>query len=311
MIIDSENTNVGLRHLLAAVTIREEGSFVRAAERLNVAPSALTETIRQLEAFVGLPLFDRSTRPALPGAEASIFLEDARDILTRFETLMTDLRRIGSLQLGVVRVGVAPSIALHLLAPALTTFRAEHPKIDIEVYDDVAGKVADLVREGIVDMGIVARGQSDPELAEEFLLNDRFGLVCHREHPLARREGPLVLADVDPGEIISLKAEAGIKHLLEQHPHLPESFRSGRIQTYSTISQLTLISRNLGVALMPQLAADVIQSQEIVFRQIEDLVLERSFFVLSRTRSQLTASATRLLHHIKRELNLFLEKGGL
>jgi DNA-binding transcriptional LysR family regulator len=116
---------------------------------------------------------------------------------------------------------------------------------------------------------------------------------------------------VDPGEIISLKAEAGIKHLLEQHPHLPESFRSGRIQTYSTISQLTLISRNLGVALMPQLAADVIQSQEIVFRQIEDLVLERSFFVLSRTRRQLTASATRLLHHIKRELNLFLEKGGL
>ncbi|CAH1660670.1 DNA-binding transcriptional LysR family regulator [Chelatococcus asaccharovorans] len=302
MMIDSENTNVGLRHLQAAVTIRDEGSFVRAAEVLNVAPSALTETIRQLESFAGLPLFDRATRPVSPTVEAVGFINEAAELLLRFDRIMTDLRRFGSLQRGFVRVGLAPSLVLHLLSPALAAFRAEHPQIEIEIHDDSVDKMAEMVRDSIIDLGIVARGQSDPTLEEELLFSDRFGLVCHRDHPLARHSGPITFDDLDPAHIISLKPHTGISRLLKQYPNLPDCLQSGMVQTNSTISLLTLVSRNNGIALMPQLAMDVIQSGNLVFRDIEGFDLKHSFFVLSRRRGQTTAAAARFLFHLRQAL---------
>ena len=65
---DSENTNFNLRHLRAVHAIWQEGSFVRAAERLGVVPSALTETVRQIEDIAGGALFDRRSRPPEPTA---------------------------------------------------------------------------------------------------------------------------------------------------------------------------------------------------------------------------------------------------
>lgn len=307
MKIDSINTNVGIRHLEAAVTIRNEGSFVRAAERLNVAPSALTETIRQIEEFADLALFDRTTRPVRPREEAVAFLDQAEAILRKFRDTLTDLRRIGSLERGCVRVGVAPSIALHLLAPTIASFRVQHPMIDIDIHDDVAGRVVELVRAGTVDLGIVAFGQSDTEIREEMLLKDYFGLVCHRSHPLADRETPPALADIDPTEIISLQADTGISRMLQECLSIPVALRAGRIQTYSTISQLTLISRNLGVALMPRLAVDVIQSPNLVFRDISDLKLERTFYALTRRRSSHTVAMTSFLTHLKEVLTRLTE----
>ena len=63
MKINADNTNLNLRHLRALHAIRATGSFARAADLLGVVPSALTETIRQLEESAGLPLFDRRMRP--------------------------------------------------------------------------------------------------------------------------------------------------------------------------------------------------------------------------------------------------------
>lgn len=81
MKLHSENLNVNLRHLRALHAIWRGGSFVRAASDLGVVPSALTETVRQVEEALGAPLVDRSLRPPQPTPLGLEFLHDTAPLL--------------------------------------------------------------------------------------------------------------------------------------------------------------------------------------------------------------------------------------
>ncbi|CDM63172.1 MULTISPECIES: LysR family transcriptional regulator [Rhizobium] len=298
MKVFSENTNIGLRHLRAALTVTEEGSFSRAAQRLGVVPSALTETIRTLELECGTAIFDRKTRPVRTTEAGEAFLEGARDLLDRFELSLTNLRQVGGLKRGRVAIGAAPSAVLSPLSDAIMTFRADHPGIDIIVHDDVAERLAGMVVNRTLDFALAGPGFESAELDGRKISEDPFGLVCHRDHHLARSKRPIVLADINPEDVIALDGQAGIARMLADCPELPPRLTMGRIQTFSTIAQLTLISRNAGVALLPQQAAKVIQSDDIVFRAIADFRLIRSLFLLTRNRSSLPPAAERFVSYL-------------
>ncbi|OWW04493.1 transcriptional regulator [Rhizobium sp. R72] len=298
MKVFSENTNIGLRHLRAALTVMEEGSFSRAARRLGVVPSALTETIRILEVECQTALFDRKTRPVTATEAGEAFLEGARDLLDRFELSLTNLRQVGGLKRGRVAIGAAPSAVLTPLSEAIAKFRAEHPGIDIVVHDDVAERLAGMVINKTLDFALAGPGFESGELEGRKISEDPFGLVCHRDHHLARSSRRIVLADINPQDVIALDRQAGIARMLADCPGLPSSLTVGRIQTFSTIAQLTLISRNAGVALLPLHAAKVIQSDDIVFRPIADFSLVRSLYLLTRSRSTLPPAAERFISYL-------------
>ncbi|SEI15586.1 DNA-binding transcriptional regulator, LysR family [Rhizobium tibeticum] len=298
MKVFSENTNIGLRHLRAALTVMEEGSFSRAAQRLGVVPSALTETIRTLELECGTAIFDRKRRPVRATEAGEAFLEGARDLLDRFELSLTNLRQVGGLKRGRVAIGAAPSAVLSPLSDAIMKFRADHPGIDIIVHDDVAERLAGMVVNRTLDFALAGPGFESAELDGRKISEDPFGLVCHRDHQLARSSRPIVLADINPEDVIALDGQAGIARMLADCPELPPRLTMGRIQTFSTIAQLTLISRNAGVALLPQQAAKVIQSDDIVFRAIADFRLIRSLYLLTRNRSNLPPAAERFVSYL-------------
>ncbi len=298
MKVFSENTNLGLRHLRAALTVMEEGSFSRAAQRLGVVPSALTETIRMLEMECGTAIFDRKTRPVRTTEAGAAFLEGARDLLDRFELSLTNLRQLGGLKRGRVTIGAAPSAVLNPLSDAIMKFRTDHPGIDVIVHDDVAERLAGMVVNRTLDFALAGPGFESPDLEGRKISEDPFGLVCHSHHRLAQLSRPLMLADIDPEDVIALDSQAGIARMLADCAPLPLTLRAGRIQTFSTIAQLTLISRNAGVALLPQQAGEVIQSRNIVFRAIADFRLVRSLYLLTRSRTSLSPAAERFISYL-------------
>ena len=163
---DSENTNFNLRHLRAVHAIWQEGSFVRAAERLGVVPSALTETVRQIEDIAGAALFDRRSRPPEPTALGLAYLEDTRPLLDEIDRSLTRLRdRARGLQ-GTVRIGATPSAISDRIAPAITAFRAAHPGYAVLLHDDIAETLAQMVAEDRLDLAVAGRARSSPDLVQ-------------------------------------------------------------------------------------------------------------------------------------------------
>jgi DNA-binding transcriptional LysR family regulator len=298
MKINTANLNVSLRHIRAIHAIWVQGSFVRAAADLGVVPSALTETIRQLEEAVGAPLFDRSQRPPAPSALALSFLRETASLLDGMDQAVFRLRSGAGQGAGRLAIGCTPSAIGPLVAPAIKGFRARHPKVRIRVQDEIAEVLARQVSAGELDLAVAGRALHSADLKQSEIKRDRFGLVCAAGHGLAGRE-TVVLAEIDPGEVIALDRATGTQALLAGHAALPPALRQGALEAYSTIAQMAMIRAGLGVALLPQDAVSLFGDPGLRFVPIADLELWRSLYLLTPARGRLSAIAREFIDTLK------------
>ena len=115
--------------LAAFATVARERSFTRAAAKLGVSPSALSQTIRNLEERLGLRLLTRTTR-SVASTEAGERL--LRTIAPRFEEIEAELAALGELRdkpAGTVRITAGEHPAISVLQPALKRFLPDYPEI--------------------------------------------------------------------------------------------------------------------------------------------------------------------------------------
>lgn len=298
--------NINLRHLRAIHTIWAQGSFSRAASALGVVPSVLTATVRQLEMEVGVPLFDRKTRPARPTEIGLAFLKETAVLVEGFDHAMQRLRDHATLTSGLLAIGASPSAISDLVAPVLAQFRRQHPGIACQVRDDVAETLASMVADGQLDLAIAGRALLSNDLRQTEIERDRFGLACAANHELAKYP-TIKLAQIDPTTIISLSPETGTQQLLMSCPQVPPSFYQSNLVAHSTIAQLCMIRAGVGVALMPQKAVMLFNDPAICYVALEDLALWRTLYLIQpelRTLSRPAALFVRKLCAHQRNKNI-------
>ncbi len=179
-----------LRHLETFVTVAEERSFSRAAQRLHVVQSAVSATIKTLERELAVPVFDRNAhrveltdagRTLLPEARRTLAAAGAaRDAIDEFR---------GGLR-GVVRLGVmlsqrAPAVNVPLL---LSLFGREHPNVDVELRQAPSAEHAADLRSGRLDLAYVALPRAAAQGLELTpLLSLEMQLLVPAGHRLADR----------------------------------------------------------------------------------------------------------------------------
>jgi DNA-binding transcriptional LysR family regulator len=133
--------------MTTVVRVIEAGSFSAAARQLNIGQPAVSKTVAQLEARLGVRLLRRSTRGLTPTEAGLRFYEHARRSLAEAEEAELAARGSGTGLTGTLRVSAAPTFARLHVIPRLPAFMAEHPALDVElVLDD---RVIDLIGEGI------------------------------------------------------------------------------------------------------------------------------------------------------------------
>jgi DNA-binding transcriptional LysR family regulator len=137
--------------LAAFATVAKERSFTRAAAKLGVSPSALSQTIRNLEERLGLRLLTRTTR-SVAATEAGERLLGA--LAPRFEEIEAELTALTELRdkpAGVIRITAGEHAAISILQPALRRFLPDYPDIKVEIIIDHG--LTDIVAEGY-DAGV-------------------------------------------------------------------------------------------------------------------------------------------------------------
>lgn len=183
-----------LRIFLAVV---EAGSFAAAARRLGRATSVVSYGIANLEAQLGLALFDRQAtrRPQLTEAGRAI-LADSRAIALGIDGLVARARGlVGGLEAEVALV-VDVMLPTSVLASVLEAFRAAFPTVALRLHVEALGAVAQLVLDGAAGIGISGPLLRQLETLEQALVG-RVALVpvAAPSHPLARKAGPVTVAD--------------------------------------------------------------------------------------------------------------------
>jgi LysR family carnitine catabolism transcriptional activator len=177
-----------LEQLRAFVALSETGQFTRAAERLDVSQSTLSASIQRLEALLKVKLFERHTRGCRPTEAGQALLPSALRMMQEWlhmEAGASDFARFGRGRLSVA----APSVQCALLLPPLLRkFRQAHPGVRLLLHDVPEQQVPDLVRTGVVDLGIATLTEQRSDLVATPFYTDEYVLALPSRHPLLGRK---------------------------------------------------------------------------------------------------------------------------
>jgi LysR family carnitine catabolism transcriptional activator len=273
------------KQLRAFVVLAREHSFVRAAEHLHVAPPTLTASIKTLEDALGVRLFDRSTRNVAPTAQARSFLPAAERVLEELDRALADLHNRASLRTGSVVVTGATSFIAYVLSPAVARLSVAHPGVRVRLNEAATEAARRSVLDGEADFGITTLNEPDPSLNATRLASDRFGLVCHRDHPLATGDTPVALAKLAPHAFVGLTRLNGVRAILEVDRRLPECARRPAYEVSDVPLLAPLIEKGVGLALLPAMAARTISRRSLVFRPLAVVVQRHIYFISLRGRT--------------------------
>src|SRR6202035_1533688 len=175
--------------LRAFVAVADCGGFHRAAERLNLTQSTVSQQIKRLELETKRPLFRRTTRSVALTDDGEMLLRDARRWLQLEEA---SRQRLGAPRLsGTVRLGVVGEVAGGSLPSALGRFAALHPGVKLEVEIGVSAELIEQLDAGRLDVVFAKRplGTSKGRLVWReplvWAAADTFDLVLDSALPLA------------------------------------------------------------------------------------------------------------------------------
>ncbi|MFF2195487.1 LysR family transcriptional regulator [Streptomyces sp. NPDC058157] len=189
--------DVELRHLRALDAVAEAGTITAAAARLHMTQPALSRTLAQLEARVGVKLVDRSSRHlALTGAGATL-LGHGRAILSHLDAALADTRTVSR----PLRLGYTCAVLGQQTVPLLRTWRRTHPGTPLDVLrrDNATAGLAT----GETDVAVLRTLPDDPRLRSEALYTEDRVAALPDDHPLAGRDRVL-LAELTEGPPLPL-----------------------------------------------------------------------------------------------------------
>lgn len=175
-----------LRHLRYFIAVAEELHFGRAAERLYIAQSALSQQILSLEAELGVQLLERTKRWVRLTTAGHALLEDSRDIIHRVEQAIERSQRVARGEIGQLRIGFT-ILTLHTVLPSmLTTFRDRHPNVQVMLSEMSTQAQLEALSAKQIDVGFLHPPINSPDLELFEIKAEAMMVVLPSQHPLAQ-----------------------------------------------------------------------------------------------------------------------------
>lgn len=179
--------------LKAFAAVVERASFARAADHLGLSPSALSQTIRQLEARLGVRLLNRTTRSVAPTASGSRLHERIAPMIEEMDAAVTEAVADTGRIAGTLRINTLGMAAKKIIAPRLARFHRAHPDVVLDIVIDDA--LSDIVA-GRFDAGIRVGEHLEKDMIAVRLTPDVQMLAVASPDYLARRGEPKTPADL-------------------------------------------------------------------------------------------------------------------
>ncbi|AEE23854.1 transcriptional regulator, LysR family [Glaciecola sp. 4H-3-7+YE-5] len=250
-----------LRHMAVFVKVVDEGAFRAAARELGVAPSRVSETVSDLEQYLGVTLFYRTTRKLFLTNEGQRFYAHVVNITKSAELGVNELNSRTQDLIGELKVSLPAFLASSALSSAIAEFAHQYPKVSLHInYTDTK---VDILKEGL-DMCIRAGWPQDSSMMSRKLGESRRFLVAGKAYvdarPLAKH--PSDLADWD---WVHFSMRNTTTEFVSKKGDVASVTEKTRIKLNSAGALLHFVEQNLGLTILPEhLVTQGIKSGELV-----------------------------------------------
>lgn len=276
-------------------TLVETKNFTEAANQMNLSQPAFSRSIQRLEEEFGQPFFERTPRSVELTDAGMRFQRSVNEILRIVADAKAEICDDG--QSGRVRIGAIPTIAPYFLPEFLRQFSDSFPRCHLVVHENTTEELLKRVRQGEVDLAILAAPITEKYIDVEELFDEELLLVLPPDHPLTKRK-QIRLSDVEGLPFVMLDEahclSDNINSFCRQrsmHPVVVE-----RANQLITVQELVSLSH--GISMIPEMAKRLDRSKRRVYRSFSHPRPKRTVVVVSnpyRFQSRLLREFRKLL----------------
>ncbi|MFT0849716.1 LysR family transcriptional regulator [Achromobacter sp. F4_2707] len=242
--------NITLKQLRVFCALYELRSFTAAARATFITQSAVSKLCAELEAEVGQPLFERSTRSVTPCDGAADFYAYAQEILGTVRAAERSMQGLRSLERGRVGVATSPMMMVGLLGEVVADYHLAYPSVQLDLFELNTDETLESVRHGHADLGIVSTEPPQEALAMRKIYRDTMHVVCAENHPLVQRES-VTWKDVAACDHIMLRNVYSVRRSLDKVAEKMNLQLRCRVEVGMLVSALRLVGLGLGVTVVP------------------------------------------------------------
>ena len=257
------------RRLYYFLTVAEELHFGRAATRLGIAQPPLSRQIAQLEADLGVQLFDRSRSQIRRTQAGDALLKRGRDIMDQVERAEREVRRIGEGAAGRLRIAFVGTASHGVLPELIREFRNAYPDIELAL---------SAMNNAELKTALIAR-QIDVAFARPALIDDEIRCFAFHEEPLILAvPAESDLSRAETLRLAELKRETFVLYPRRPRPSFADQIldvckKEGFIPAKEVLAQdyqtaISLVSVGVGLALVPRSVA-LSPRHGVVYREYE------------------------------------------
>jgi DNA-binding transcriptional LysR family regulator len=180
------------------VALIDHRGFARAATSLAISQPALSKSIRRLEDYLGVALFERTARGVLPTEFGREFGRHARSIAVEVEEAERAIGAIRDGREGRIAIGSAPSVIASVLPVATARLLANRPDLIVTVIGGLHDRLFEWLRAGEIDavLSNLVEQPPDSDFSQELMFVDRVVIACRPDHPLRQHPAPAALASL-------------------------------------------------------------------------------------------------------------------
>ncbi|MGS4317595.1 LysR family transcriptional regulator [Serratia marcescens] len=281
--------NYSLKQLRVFVAVARHGSFSRAGEAIGLTQSAVSHSVKELEAEAGVRLLDRTTREVVLTDAGLRLANRVERLLDELQAALLDARSFGVQRSGTVRVATSQTISAHLMPQCIAAGEREYPEIRIMLRDQAQQQVLHSVRNAEVDFGIVVDPVQAVDLECEAVLHEPFLLLCRDDHPFAAQQEVrwsalngcrLVLQDYASGSrplIDSALRQQGVEAQVVQEMGHPATL-------------FPMVAEGIGISIFPALALPLPEGGRLRVRRLVPEI-NRALMLVRRKNRSLTPAA--------------------
>lgn len=281
-----------LKDLRLFVLIAQTGSLTRAAEQSHLSLAATSARARALEEQAGMPLLIREARGVRLSAPGEAFLHHAQAMLQQSRQLQADLQEYGAGLRGHLRVFANTTAVTDFLPDILAAYLMEHPHISVDLQERPNPRIADDIRAGRADLGIIAGEVDTHGLASLHFSTDRLVLVTPPT-PAWRAVQELPFARVLHERFVGMHRSSTLQTFLDGMAQQLGATLKLRIQLASFDAMCRMVAAGVGIAVVPESGAQ----RYAASAHVHQIRLQDAWAV--RPRYMLVRDATALPPHVR------------
>lgn len=301
---------MNLKHAQYVLTILREGSFTAASRKLYVSQPSLSQTVKQIEATLGSPIFNRTADTLKLTYAGQRYVDAAKKIMIVYDNLLSEIQDMKAEVHGKLRLGVSMQRGMNLLPLVLPPFIEKYPFVEIELEEHGSDRLERMVQEGICDIALVTTNPKINQLEYILIEHEQLVLMAANTTAIAARHvdgAQIDISEAADESFVSLKSGHSVRVIQDRlfahynmEPHIV-------IESDSFETAKHIAARTHSVMITPYVYIENVPSLRALVKcfPIRNDGYERDFYLCHRKGLYFTRYMTDFLNLVKERAGTF------